>query len=169
MSTRQIIWRSPYTKSSEVVIGPNTKGTLFDERTTTHQMDKHFEVPFFTFKLTALHDKAVLDPQPDVLDHLIVISGLNTNQNERLGELLLVRTGKGIYRWTPPKPFLMQRGDAFQIQIDTRDFATVPLHNNGESRKAIHQIRVEMKLEGELFVYAPHISANGTTEIPLST
>ena len=156
---RQIINRSPFSRAGEVTVKEKDKNVVLPDKSTTHNMDREFEVPFITFKLTALAEGAVVDPQPDVLDRLIQVRMLDCNQAQLVGESVPLQTvdGYSTYRWTPKQPLLFRRGDSWQIGINGRESFDIAFDGK---RKRIDEIRVEVTLEGELLTYAPPQALN---------
>ncbi len=164
---RQIIDRAAFTRSGEVVVAVKQTNIAFPDKASAHNMDRPFEVPFLTFKLTALADGAICDPQPDVLDRFVKIRAIDLGRNHPLGDSLpLVAVGDGVYRWTPQKPFTLQRGDGWGIYVDARESFDVAFDGK---RLRIDAIRVEVTFEGELLTYGyppPEAKATGV-ENPL--
>lgn len=149
---RHIIDRAPYTRSGEVTVKASSKGNVVPDRSTSHNMDRDFEVPYLTFKFTALAEGAVTDPQPDVLDRLVKIKALDHARNHPIGDSLPLTNvdENGTYRWTPRSPLLLRRGDAFQIQVDARESFDIAFDGK---RLRVDEIRVEVTFEGELLTY----------------
>lgn len=160
-----VIDRSPFARSGEVIVraprtkeeGPN-KGYVIPDKACTHSMDRDFEVTHLTFKLTALAEGAVADPQPTVLDRLIQVHLQSNHNMQVIGNAVPLKTvdSAGIFRWAPEKPVTMRRGDAWTIAIDGRDSFDIAF--NGQ-RKRIDAIRVEVTFEGELLTYATNWQA----------
>lgn len=147
-----VIDRAPFTRGGEVIVKAGEKNVTFPDNASTHNMDRDFEVPFLTFKLTALAEGAVCDPQPDVLDRLIKIRATDQSRNHPLGNALpLIAVGDGVYRWTPQKPFTLVRGDTWGIHVEGRESFDIAFDGK---RRRIDQIRVEVTFEGELLTYA---------------
>lgn len=155
-----VIAREPFSRSGEVVVraprtkeeGPN-KGYVIPDKACTHNMDRDFEVTHLTFKLTALADGAVTDPQPSVLDRLIQIHLSDLSRNQVIGNAVPLRAvdDESVFRWAPEKPVTMRRGDAWQITIDGRESFDIAFDGQ---RKRVDAIRVEVAFEGELLLYA---------------
>jgi len=162
---RHVIERSPFNRSGEVIVKANEKGHVIPDSGTTHNMDRDFEVPHLTFKLTALADGAVCDPQPDVLDRFIKIDILDASRNEPVGAVVLTAVGDGVYRWIPRVPITLRRGDYWRIQVNSRESFDIAFDG---SRKRLDAIRVEVTFEGELLRYAPYTEAHTVgVEAPL--
>jgi hypothetical protein len=157
---KQIIDRAPFSRAGEVVVSASSKNVALPDKASTHNMDREFEVPFVTFKLTALAEGAVVDPQPNVLDRLIKIRALDANRASLIGDSLpLTVVGNSVYRWTPPKPLLFRRGDGWQFTFDGRESFDIAYDGK---RKRIDEIRVEVTFEGELLTYAYGVTAEAT-------
>lgn len=147
-----VIDRSPFARSGEVIVEAKHQNVVFPDVAVSHNMDRDFEVPYLTFKLTALAEGAVCDPQPNVLDRFIKVRALDASRGLHVGNSLpLVEVGEGVYRWTPPRPLLLRRGDSWSVCIDARETFDVAFDGK---RKRIDAIRVEMTFEGELLMYA---------------
>lgn len=151
---RYIINRSPFNRSGEAIVKANERGVVIPDSGTTHNMDRDFEVPHLTFKLTALADDAVCDPQPDVLDRFIKIDVLDASRNEPVGNIALTAVGDGVYRWTPRTPIMLRRGDYWRIQITGRESFDIAFDGQ---RKRLDAIRVEVTFEGELLTYGAYV------------
>lgn len=151
-STRPIIDRTPFTRTGEVIVRAKDQNIAIPDKACTHNMDRDFEVPYLTVKLTALAKNAVCDPQPEVLDRFIKVRAIDASRNLPMGDSVpLVSYGlNGVYRWTPKQPFLMRRGDCWCIYIDARESFDVAF--DGKHKK-IDAIRVEVIFEGELLFY----------------
>jgi len=154
---QMIIDRAPFTRSGEVTVSAKQKNVAFSGESTTHNMDRDFEVPHLTFKLTALAKGAVCDPQPDVLDRLFQVRAINVSTSHWVGNALpLTRVSDGIYRWAPIKSFVFRRGDSMSICVDARDSFDIAFDGK---RRNVDEIRVELAFEGELLTYAQRSSA----------
>lgn len=150
-----VIDRAAFTRSGEVSVKASDKNVTFPDKASAHNMDRDFEVPFLTFKLTALAEGAVVDPQPDVLDRFIKIRAMDLSRNHPIGDSLpLTKVGDGVYRWTPPRALLLRRGDSWGIYVDGRESFDIAFDGK---RKRIDEIRVEVTFEGELLTYATHM------------
>jgi len=160
---RHVIERSPFNRSGEVIVKANERGVV-PESGTIHNMDRDFEVPYLTFKLTALADGAVCDPQPDVLDRFIKIDILDASRNEPVGPIVLTAIGDGVYRWTPRAPITLRRGDYWRVQVYGRESFDVAFDGQ---RKRLDAIRVEVTFEGELLRYAIVVEKGAGVEAPL--
>lgn len=148
---RHVIDRVDYSRSGEILIKAGPQNLQLDEKVGTFNLDRTFEVAFLTFKLTALADGAVVDPQPSTLDRFIKIRALDATRNSPIGDLPLVAVGDGSYRWTPQRPLLFDRGDCWLIWCISRE--SFDLAVDGK-RKRVDQIRVEISFDGELLRYA---------------
>ncbi len=145
----QVIDRAPFVKAGEVIVRAGNKAQSID---VEHAMDRPFEVPTIIFKLAALAEGAVVDPQPSVLDRLVKVSVFDVGRNHPVGNSLALQPldDAGTYQWTPAKPFQLRRGDTLQILVDGRESFDIAF--NG-ARKRIDAIRVEATLEGALLTY----------------
>lgn len=156
---RHVIAREPFSRSGEVIVraprkddGIPNKGYVIPDKASTHSMDRDFEVTHLTFKLTALAEGAVTDPQPTVLDRLIQVHLLNYNNAQIIGNAVPLQAidGGSVFYWAPEKPVTMRRGDAWQVSIDGRESFDIAFDGQ---RKRIDAIRVEVTFEGELLTY----------------
>jgi len=151
MQDLQVIDRSAFVKAGETIARASLKGQIIN---VEHNMDRPFEVPIILFKLTALAEGAIVDPQPSILDRLVKISVLDVGRNHPIGGALLLQAmdSQGTYGWEPTKPFKLHRGDALQFVVDGRESFYIAFDG---LRKRIDAIRVEATLEGALLTYAP--------------
>jgi hypothetical protein len=158
-----ITLRLPFNRTGEVILKAGAKNVTFPAEAFTFNHDKPFELAFVTFKLTALAENAVCDPQPNVLDRLITVRMQDSYRLHPVGNLTLMSIGDGVFRWTPLKPMQLHRGTVLQLSVDGRDMFDVAFDG---ARKRIHEIRVEATMEGEQLVLGPRPSNVGV-EAPL--
>ena len=158
---RQVIARETFSRGGEVVVhaprqedGSTTnKGYVLPDKASTHNMDRDFEVTHLTFKLTALANGAVADPQPTILDRLIQVHLLDASRAQIVGNNVPLRIvdDESVFQWKPEKPFTMRRGDSWQITIDGRESFDIAFDGK---RKRVDAIRVEVAFEGDLLTYS---------------
>lgn len=144
--------RSPFTRSGEVVVRAKDQ-VVIPDKACTHNMDRDFEVPYLTVKLTALAKGAVCDVQPEVLDRFIALNVMDLSRNLPMGDSVpLVAHGlNNVYRWTPTEPFLIRRGDSWRIAVHARESFEIAYDGK---RKKVDAIRVEVTFDGDLLYYA---------------
>lgn len=138
--------RESYTRSAEVTI----KAQKSLCKVISHDVDKDLEVPYVTFKLTALADGAVADPQPRVLDRFFKVRITDNSRAHSFGDsLLLVPITDSVCRWTPKAPLILQRG--VELEFSFVGCASFDIAFHGQ-RRCIDEIRIEVALEGEFLM-----------------
>jgi hypothetical protein len=154
---RRVVFRLPYTMTTEVVVKGEAKGVTAKDTDLMHRMDKPFEVQRIMLRLTGLDtDGRVLDPQPTVLDRLVKVRLTDVSKNERISnDLPFRRLPGGEAVWAPSAPIVMVRTEGFEAMFETRKFELAAPDTPDAKASSLALIRVQLSLEGETLVLAP--------------
>jgi hypothetical protein len=145
LNNHPVIYRSPYSISDDAVVEEGYASELIE---LTNKTEHPFEVSHVAFKLTALAQSAIADPQPTVLDRLITVTGGRFDRDEDFGDNLVLHSadGAGLFYWTA-QPTVLAQGDSIAFRVHGKK-SFVIAHEGRQKR--VDEIHVEITLEGEL-------------------